>query len=298
LGGSRGNSEAHMKFKSIGVCLKPDQPDCKEIVGRLVAWAKGREIEIVLDRQAGRGLDLPVIDRAELCDKVDMIIAVGGDGTLLSAARSLGTRDIPILGINLGSLGFLTEVNRDEMETCLDRICDGEMVAEPRMRLEIKVYRDDREIASYLALNDVVFTRTIPGGMVDLETFADGMKVATYHADGLIIATPTGSTAYSLSAAGPILLPLLEAILLTPICPHSLNQRPLVLPEQTDVEVRVLPGPDAESAILTIDGQEGLELTHSDRVVTRRSAHNARIVASPLRNRFEILHSKLHWGGR
>jgi len=287
-----------VKIESIGVCLKPDQPDCKEIVGRLVAWAKGRQIEIVLDRQAGRGLDLPVIERAELCARVDMIITVGGDGTLLSAARSLGTRDIPILGINLGSLGFLTEVNRDEMETCLDRICNGEMVAQPRMRLETKVYREGREIASYLALNDVVFTRTAPGGMVDLETFADGTKVTTYHADGLIIATPTGSTAYSLSAAGPILLPVLEAILLTPICPHSLNQRPLVLPEQTEIEVRVQVEPGAQAAILTIDGQEGLELGPHDRVVTKRSAHDARIVASPLRNRFEILQSKLHWGDR
>jgi NAD+ kinase len=287
-----------VKFESIGICLKPDQPDCKEIVGRLVAWAKGREIKIVLDRQAGRGLDLPVLDRAELCAKVDMIIAVGGDGTLLSAARSLGTRDIPILGINLGSLGFLTEVNRDEMEACLDRICDGEMVAEPRMRLEVTVHRGDQEIASYLALNDVVFTRTAPGGMVDLETFADGIKVTNYHADGLIIATPTGSTAYSLSAAGPILLPVLEAILLTPICPHSLNQRPLVVPQQTEVEVHVQLGPGAEAATLSIDGQEGLELGNRDRVVTKRSPHDARIVASPLRNRFEILHTKLHWGDR
>jgi NAD+ kinase len=287
-----------VKFESIGICLKPDQPDCKEIVGRLVAWAKGREIKIVLDRQAGRGLDLPVLDRAELCAKVDMIIAVGGDGTLLSAARSLGTRDIPILGINLGSLGFLTEVNRDEMEACLDRICDGEMVAEPRMRLEVTVHRGDQEIASYLALNDVVFTRTAPGGMVDLETFADGVKVTNYHADGLIIATPTGSTAYSLSAAGPILLPVLEAILLTPICPHSLNQRPLVVPQQTEVEVHVQLGPGAEAATLSIDGQEGLELGNRDRVVTKRSPYDARIVASPMRNRFEILHTKLHWGDR
>jgi NAD+ kinase len=290
--------EAHVKFESIGVCLKPDQPDCKEVVGRLVAWAERRQVEIVLDRQAGRGLDLPVIDREELCARVDLIVVVGGDGTLLSVVRSLGTRDVPILGINLGRLGFLTEVNRDEMETCLDRILDGDMVAEPRMRLETKVYRADDEIASYLALNDVVITRTALSRMVDLETFADGMKVTTYHADGLIISTPTGSTAYSLSAAGPILLPVLEAIVLTPICPHSLNQRPLVLPQQTEVEIRVQLGPGAEAATLTVDGQVGLELGHRDRVVTRRSPHDARIVASPFRNRFEILHAKLQWGER
>ncbi len=290
--------EAHVNFESIGVCLKPDQPDCKEIVGHLVAWAERHGVEVVVDRRAGRGLDVPTIGRAELCARVDLIIAVGGDGTLLSVARSLGTRDIPILGINLGSLGFLTEVNRDEMEACLDRIVTGDLVAEPRMRLDVRVYRDDREIASYLALNDVVITRTALSRMVDLETFADGLKGTNYHADGLIISTPTGSTAYSLSAAGPILLPGLEAIVLTPICPHALNQRPLVLPQQTDVEVRVHLSPGAEAATLTVDGQEGLELGHDDRVLTTRSAHDARIVASPFRNRFEILHTKLHWGDR
>jgi NAD+ kinase len=295
---ARADCEALVKFESIGVCLRPDQPDCKEMVGRLVAWAEKRQIKIVLDQQAGRGLGLPVLERAKLCASVDMIVAVGGDGTLLSAARSLGTRDVPILGVNLGRLGFLTEVNRDEMETCLDRIYDGEMVAEPRMRLESKVYRDEQEIASFLALNEVVFTRTAPGGIVDLETFADGVRVTNYHADGLIVATPTGSTAYSLSAGGPILLPVLEVIVLTPICPHSLNQRPLVLPQQTEVEVRVRLEPGAEAATLTVDGQDGLELGPRDRVITKRSPHDARIVASPFRDRYEILNSKLHWGDR
>ncbi|MFT5442030.1 MAG: NAD+ kinase [Myxococcota bacterium] len=287
-----------MKVQSIGVCLKPDTPDCKEVVGRLVVWAQHRDIEVLLDQQAGPGLDLPVVSRDELCARVDLIVVVGGDGTLLSVVRSAGAREVPILGINLGTLGFLTEVNRDEMEECLDRMIAGELAIEPRMRLEIQVYRDEQKIASYLALNDVVITRTAISRMVDLETYADGLRVTTYHGDGLIISTPTGSTAYSLSAAGPILLPGLEAIVLTPICPHSLNQRPLVLPQQTQVDVRVLLAPGADSATLTVDGQEGLELGQHDRVVTSRSPHAARIVASPFRNRFDILHTKLQWGER
>ena len=166
------------------------------------------------------------------------------------------------------------------------------------MRHEIRVYRDDREIQNYPALNDLVMTRTALSRMVDLETFVDGSKVTTYHADGLIIATPTGSTAYSLSAAGPILLPDLEALVVTPICPHSLNQRPLVLPQHTEIEVRVQLAAGADSATLTIDGQEWLPMSNGDRVVARRSPHSVRIVSSPFRNRFEILHTKLHWGDR
>lgn len=287
-----------MKFRSIGMCLKPDEPDCEEVVTRLAAWAAKRQIEVVLDRKLGRNFEISVLDRAELCASVDLIISVGGDGTLLSVARTLGTRDVPILGINLGRLGFLTEVNRDEMEACLDRMLEGDFPVEPRMRLEIRVYRDDREIQNYLALNDLVMTRTALSRMVDLETFVDGSKVTTYHADGLIIATPTGSTAYSLSAAGPILLPDLEALVVTPICPHSLNQRPLVLPQHTEIEVRVQLAAGADSATLTIDGQEWLPMSNGDRVVARRSPHSVRIVSSPFRNRFEILHTKLHWGDR
>ena len=287
-----------MKIESIGVCLKPDEPECKDVVGRLIGWARPRDIDIVLDHEAGPGIDLPVVDRQEFCARVDLIIAIGGDGTLLGAARSIGTRDVPILGVNLGRLGFLTEVNRDEMEDCLDRMLSGELNVESRMRLDVSVFRDEEEVAKYLALNDVVVTRKALSRMVDLETFADGLKVATYHGDGLIISTPTGSTAYSLSAGGPILLPSLEAIVLNPICPHSLNQRPLVIPEQMEVEVRFRLREGADTATLSIDGQEGFELGPRDRVVTKRSPYNAHIVASPFRNRFEILHSKLQWGDR
>lgn len=287
-----------MKIESIGVCLKPDQPDCVDVVARIVDWASAREIQVVLDHPVGDGVHVPVIDPEQLCSQVDLIIAVGGDGTLLGAARSIGTRDVPILGINLGRLGFLTEVNRDELESCLDRLSEGQLKFESRMRLEVSVYREGTEVATYLALNDVVITRTALSRMVDLETFANGAKVTTYHGDGLIISTPTGSTAYSLSASGPILMPNVEAIVLNPICSHSLNQRPIVLPHHSEIEVRPKLSHGIDDATLTVDGQEGFELGPSDRVVAKRSPYDIHIAASPFRNHFEILHTKLNWGDR
>lgn len=286
------------RIERIGVCLKPEQPDAKEVVGRLVAWAARHEIEVVVDAASAGDIAAPTAEREALCADADLVVAIGGDGTLISATRSCGTREVPVLGVNLGTLGFLTEINRDEMEAALDLFLAGELEVEARMRFDVAVSRDGDEIARYLALNDVVITRTAMSRMLDLETFADGIKVTTYHGDGLIIATPTGSTAYSLSASGPIVAPRLEAFLLTPICPHALNQRPLVLPEQAEVEVRVNIAPGAETATLTVDGQEHHELGARDRVVVRRSPHDAHIATSPFRNRFEILHTKLNWGER
>jgi len=287
-----------MKINSIGICTKPDQPDCPEVVSRIARWARDHDIELVADSADGDHEGVEVLPRSEVCAQVDLIVSVGGDGTLLSVARSAGTRAVPILGLNLGTLGFLTEVNRDEIESCLEMALEDKLRIEKRMRLEVSVFRDGVEIANHLALNDVVFTKTALSRMIDLATYADGNVVTTYHADGLILSTPTGSTAYSLSAAGPILLPGVEAIVLTPICPHSLNQRPLVLSQHTEIAVEMQLDGGGGGATLTVDGQEGLELTHLDRVVTRRSPHPVHIVSPAFRTRFEILHSKLHWGDR
>jgi NAD+ kinase len=234
--------------------------------------------------------------REALCERSDLIVVLGGDGTLLSVARSSGTRRVPILGVNLGRLGFLTEINVDELFLALDKVLAGDLRVVSHMRLEVQVQRGDATLGHFHALNDVVITKTALSRMIDLDAFADGHKVTTYHADGLILSTPTGSTAYSLSAGGPLLVPGLEAIVLTPICPHSLTQRPLVLPESAEIEV-VTHARGGEAA-LTVDGQEGLELCDGDSVRVRRSPHSVDIVASPFRNRYEILHAKLRWGNR
>jgi NAD+ kinase len=210
-------------------------------------------------------------------------------------ARAVDDRPVPILGVNLGTLGFLTEIALDELFAALELVLAGDSRCETRMRLDVRARRGEAELAHFLALNDAVLTKADLARMIDLEVRADGRQVTVYHADGLIVATPTGSTAYSLSAGGPIVLPELEAFLLTPICPHTLTQRPLVLPASAEVEIRVLSRVEVQ---LTVDGQEGASLREGDAVVVRRSAHPLRVIVSPFRTRFEILREKLSWGTR
>lgn len=284
------------KIRSVGICLKEDQPQAAGTVGELVRWLGERGIEVLLDQNAAPGAGLQAHSREALAASVDLVVVLGGDGTLLSVARAAGTRQVPILGINLGRLGFLTEINVDELFPALDKVLAGELKVVSRMRLEVVVRRGDEDIAHYQALNDAVITKTALSRMVDLEAFADGLKVTTYHADGLIVSTPTGSTAYSLSAGGPLLLPGLEAMVMTPICPHDLTQRPLVLPQSCELEV--VADPRGGEVALTVDGQEGQRLLAGDRVLMSRSPHPVALAASPFRNRYEILHEKLRWGKR
>jgi len=285
-----------MTIRSIGVCLKPDQPHVEATVAELVAWLQERGVEVRVDEVAAPAAEMPATPREELVASVDLIISIGGDGTLLSIARAVGTREVPILGVNLGRLGFLTEINVDELYPTLEKVLAGNVEAVSRMRLEVVARRGDQELGRYLALNDAVITKTALSRMIDLEAWADDVKVTTYHADGLIVSTPTGSTAYSLSAGGPLLLPGLEAMVLTPICPHSLTQRPIVMPQTARVEIIV--DTRGGEVALTVDGQEGLGLRDGDRVTIQCSAHPVRILASPFRNRYEILHAKLRWGER
>jgi NAD+ kinase len=283
-----------VQIRSVGVCLKPGQPQAAKTLRELVKWLADRGIDARVDAECARLVDLPPEETSAMADDVDLLVSLGGDGTLLAVARGAGRHRVPILGVNLGTLGFLTEVNVEEMFPALEAVLAGEAEIVSRMRLEVVVSRDGLERGRFLALNDAVITKTALSRMIDLVTFADGQEVTTYHADGLIVSTPTGSTAYSLSAGGPLLLPDLEAIVLTPICPHSLNHRPLVLPEGAEIEVVVRTR--GGEATVTMDGQEGLELEEGDRVLMRRSPHPVDIVASPLRSRFQILQAKLRWG--
>lgn len=286
-----------MTIQRVGICLKENQPQAEGTVTELVAFLRDRSVEVLADPQCAGWAGLEPRSREFLAQEADLIVALGGDGTLLSVARASGTRSVPILGVNLGRLGFLAEVSLDEVLPTLDKALSGDLAVVSRMRLDVRVRRDSAEIGAFLALNDVVVTNSQLSRMIDIDAYADGVRVTTYHADGLIVATPTGSTAYSLSAGGPLLAPDLEAIVLTPICPHSLTQRPLVLPE--GVEVEVVPHAGGESASLTVDGQAGLaELEEGDRITVRRSDHPVEIVASPFLDRYEILHAKLRWGER
>jgi len=291
-------------IRSVGLCLKEGHDQAIAPVLELIAWLREREIAVEVDpatfaclgtsaREAGAKGPTP---RTELAPRVDLIIVLGGDGTLLAVARDSGNSAVPILGVNLGRLGFLTELNFDELYPALEKLMVGEVHVVSRMRLEVEARREGRMLGIFQALNDAVISKTALSRMIDLVAYVDGVEVTTYHADGLIVATPTGSTAYSLSAGGPLLVPNLEAFVLTPISPHSLTQRPLVLPESATIEVLV--EERSGEVALTMDGQAGLDLLPGDRVKIRKSSHPVKIVASPFRSRYEILHEKLRWGVR
>jgi NAD+ kinase len=286
-----------VKLSSVGICVKRDQPQLAERVATLEEWLHDRGVEVVLDREAARWLGRQGAELEDLAARVDLLIVLGGDGTLLSAARAIGDRAVPLLAVNLGTLGFLTETSSDELYDALEQAFAGRLVVAERMRLDVEVERGGHVVERQLALNDAVIGKSALSRMIDLETRADGGFVTTYHSDGLIVATPTGSTAYSLSAGGPILLPEGESIVLTPICPHTLTQRPLVLPDRYRIEILVLDtrGGDVH---LTVDGQVGIPLEQGDRVTVARSAHPARLLASPHRSPFAVMREKLRWGER
>lgn len=286
-----------MQFRSVGITVKPDQPQLTERVQELARWLAARGLAVYGDQRTNAVDGLEVVDREALAAKAELIVVLGGDGTLLAAARNIGDRDVPILGVNLGTLGFLAEIPRDEMLDALEQVFAGTFVIEPRMRLEVELAAASGATARYIALNDAVIGKSALSRMIDLDTRADGAKVTTYHADGLIVATPTGSSAYSLSAGGPLLMPDLEAFVLTPICPHTLTQRPLVLPEQCEIEIRIQDTRGGE-VHLTVDGQVGEQLAENDVIHVRRALHPVQLLVPPGRNRFEVMRAKLRWGER
>lgn len=286
-----------MQLRAVGIYVKPEEPQLAGLVKELVAWLRARGIEAMLDPIAAAFAGGAPVPAETLADAVDLVIVLGGDGTLLAAARAVGTRPVPVLGVNLGTLGFLAETSRDEVFDALEDVRAGRFTVSTRMRLDVEVERAGASLGRYLALNDAVIGKSTLSRMIDLETRCDEMEVTTYHADGLIVATPTGSSAYSLSAGGPLLLPEVDAIVLTPICPHTLTQRPLVLPETVQVEIRVQNSRGGD-VHLTVDGQVGHQLQEGDRVLVRASDAPARLLVSPRRNRFQVMRTKLRWGER
>ncbi len=286
-----------MAIRSIGLCLKPDQPQLGVVVRELQKWLRDHGVEVLLGREAAQATGQEGMARSELAEHVDLVVVLGGDGTLLAVARAVGERSVPILGVNLGTLGFLAEISQEELFPTLEDVLADRFCVETRMRLDVRVEHGDRELGRYLALNDAVIAKTALSRMIDLETWTDDVKVTTYHGDGLIVATPTGSSAYSLSAGGPLLLPGIGAIVLTPICPHALTQRPIVLPESCRVEVKISDTRGSE-VHLTVDGQVGRQLRDGDRVTLCASEAPLRMLVPPDRNRFEVMRNKLRWGAR
>jgi NAD+ kinase len=267
------------------------------VVRTLTRWLTDRGRTVVLDRQtAGLVAASGGVERSELPRQVDLIVVLGGDGTLLAVARLVGGLDVPLFGVNLGGLGFLTATTLEALYSTLETVLSGAYPAEERMLLSATVTRAGTVRAQYLALNDVVIAKGAVGRLIDLEVRADGQAMTSYRADGLIIATPTGSTAYNLSAAGPILFPTMDAMVLTPICSHALTNRPIALPGSAALEVSLLT--DSPDVVLAMDGEAGVPVTADDVLRVRRAGARIRLIRDPQKTYFEVLRTKLKWGER
>jgi NAD+ kinase len=284
-------------IKVVAIVSKPSIPHASTIVPELVRWLREKGIQARYDSETAKYLrrddGLP---RTEVAHDTQLVIVLGGDGTLLSAARAVNGRDIPLLPVNRGGLGFLTAVTLDELYPELERTLAGQQRVVERRMLHADLVRGDAIVQSYEALNDVVIAKTSLARMIDLETHVDTHYVSTYKADGLIVCTPTGSTAYSLSAGGPIIFPAVNAICLTPICPHMLTNRPVIVPDTSKITV-ICSARDKE-AYLTVDGQVGEPLKHNDRIMCRSSSHSVRLIRPPKMLFFDVLRQKLKWGER
>jgi NAD+ kinase len=283
---------------TVGICSKPHSTSAGAVAPQVISWLRERGISIRADQETAQyaGDSVEGIPRAEVPEGCDLIIVLGGDGTLLSAARAIGKREIPLFPVNLGGLGFLTAISVGDLFDELERAFRGEHRIAKRKLLNIEVLRDGKSIASYEALNDAVLAKSSLARIIDLDTYVDDQFVCAYKADGLIIATPTGSTAYSLSAGGPIIYPSVPTICLTPICPHMLTNRPVLVPE-TSVIKALSRGPD-ESVYLTIDGQVGNPLRAGDAVICRSSKYSLLLIRPPHMLFFDVLRQKLKWGER
>jgi len=281
----------------IGIIAKP-RPDAKPLLEDLVKWLEARGLEPVLDFDTAAILgDASTLNRSKksaVPEIVDLVVVLGGDGTLLSVARLVEGKDVPILGVNLGSLGFLTEVTVAELFPVLEEVLAGHFTVSERVMLNCRVYRQGERIAQAVVLNDVVINKGALARIIEMETYVDGIYVNTFRADGLIIATPTGSTAYSLAAGGPILYPSLEALIINPICPFTLTNRPLVIPDLVTIEVVLVK--ENEDVLVTLDGQVGVALRYRDVIEIRKAEKRLRLIECPGKNYFEILRTKLKWG--
>lgn len=283
-------------MKKIGIICKTGRPEPVDILKDFLPWLRGSGYDVFLDIETAQILKVEGYSRSQIPELSDVIIVLGGDGTMLSVARLVGGRNVPILGVNLGGLGFITEVNRDELFEAVGDVLSGKCSREERIMLTAVVYRRAEMIADFVVLNDVVINKGALARITDMEAYVNSTYVTTFKADGLIIATPTGSTAYSLAAGGPILYPTLNSIVLTPICPHTLTNRPIVLPDDCTVEVILRSA--SEDVFLTLDGQVGFSLRNNDVVEVKKSTFKTKLLIPPERNYFQILRTKLKWGER
>ncbi len=292
------SSQTSSRPKTAAVISRSARPALERVIPELLAWLNAHEYRVIVDPETAKYCDRrqEEVPRAQMFSQsLDLVVVFGGDGTLLSAVRATAAMDAPLLGVNLGSLGFLTDVPLSSLFSMLDTISQGKAPVEKRTLMRCELLRGDTTLGSYLAFNDVVVNKTALARLNTYELFVDGAFVTNYRADGMIVATPTGSTAYSLSAGGPVVMPTVNAFVITPVAPHSLTHRPLVVPDSAMVEI--LLRSDEEVAYLSMDGQPGLDLRDGDRVRCWRSEHKVSLFRTST-DFFHVLRTKLKWGER
>ncbi len=285
-------------MKSFGLVVNLNKKGSHEVAGKIVHWLEQRGCEVLISEETADPLGFSNlgVSHEKMVNSAECMIVLGGDGTLLRTARKVALKGLPIFGVNLGNIGFLTEVDTPDLLHSLENLLQDKYYVEERMMLEASIYRQGNQVESLVCLNDAVITKDALARIIDIETYVDDEYLTTFKADGLIFSTPTGSTGYSLAAGGPLIYPSLPNIIVTPICPHTLTNRPIILPERAEIRARLKS--KEEKVILTLDGQVGFPLEYDDEMIIRKSSRITNIIKSSSRGYFEILRTKLKWGAR
>ena len=288
-------------IKRIGVVVKPHQPDALQTLCRLTEWLNARDIKLIggptLDQERiehETGCAVEVVSDEELPKNSDLILVLGGDGTMIATARMIGDSEGPVMGVNYGGLGYLAEFPIAELFPAIESVLNGNYKIESRVMLSVELRRGDELVTHNRVLNDVVMNKSALARIIEIEAYLDNQFVNSFRADGLIVSTPTGSTAYNLSAGGPIIYPSMNAVVITPICPFTLSNRPIVVPDDSKIEVRLKT--QNEEVALTLDGQVGFPLEAGDRILIEKSSTTFNLVQPTNRNYFDVLRDKLKWG--
>ena len=285
------------KAKKIGVFCKPKAPSATDILGKLIPWLRKQNYHIFLDTGTAAIInETSSYEKREISQQADLLIVLGGDGTLLSVARAAHPHNIPILAVNLGSLGFLAEISIDELYPTLENILAGKFEIENRMLLNACIWRNGEKVEDHNVLNDVVINKGAVARIISLQVLVNGQYMTSYRADGLIIATPTGSTAYSLSAGGPIIHPSMHTLVLSPICPFTLTNRSILIPDQSIIQVKL--AAEYDDVRVTLDGQEGYDMRAGDILKIKKTKTSLQLIRGPNKNYYQILRDKLHWGSQ
>jgi len=288
-------------IQRVGVVVKPHQPDALQTLCRLAEWLNERGITLLggpdIERERiehETGCSVQVVEQNQLATSVDLMLVLGGDGTMIATARMVGDADVPVMGVNYGGLGYLAEFRIEELFDALESILKGQYKLEKRVMLAVELFRGEEHVSGNRVLNDVVINKSALARIIEIQAYLNQQFVNSFRADGLIISTPTGSTAYNLSAGGPVIYPSMNAIVITPICPFTLSNRPIVVPDDAEIELRLKT--EQEEVALTLDGQVGFPLKVEDRVVIHKSRTTFNLVQPMNRNYFEVLRDKLRWG--